>query len=105
MGRPASMTTTDRATPARSVSPREGSPPWTPTATSPRPPARRPKPPTSDRNGSARVDDNNGQGYTGQECVTKGGIPALDANGNFAPTASQAAKAPDFRSEWVGPRR
>jgi arylsulfatase A-like enzyme len=46
--------------------------------------------------GSARVDDNNGQGYTGQECVTKGGIPALDANGNFAPTASQAAKAPDF---------
>jgi arylsulfatase A-like enzyme len=46
--------------------------------------------------GSARLDDNNGQGYTGQECVTKGGIPALDANGNFAQTASQAAKAPDF---------
>jgi len=46
--------------------------------------------------GSARIDDNNGQGYTGQECVTRGGIPALDANGNFAQTASQAAKAPDF---------
>ena len=46
--------------------------------------------------GTARVDDNNGQGYTGQECVAKGGIPALDTNGNFAQTASQAAHAPDF---------
>jgi hypothetical protein len=46
--------------------------------------------------GQVRVDDNNGQGYTGQECVAKGGIPALDVNGNFARTASQAAKAPDF---------
>jgi len=46
--------------------------------------------------GQVRVDDNNGQGYTGQECVAKGGIPALDANGNFAQTASQAAHAPDF---------
>jgi arylsulfatase A-like enzyme len=46
--------------------------------------------------GQVRVDDNHGQGYTGQECVAKGAIPALDANGNFAPTASQAVHTPDF---------
>jgi arylsulfatase A-like enzyme len=46
--------------------------------------------------GQVRVDDNTGQGYTGQECVTRGGIPALDSNGNFARTAKEAAHTPDF---------
>jgi arylsulfatase A-like enzyme len=46
--------------------------------------------------GQVRVDDNNGQGYTGQQCVAMGGVPALDAGGSFARTASQAAHAPDF---------
>jgi arylsulfatase A-like enzyme len=57
--------------------------------------------------GQVRVDDQNGQGYTGQECVTMGGIPALDANSNFARTASQAAHAPDFtvlNGYYVWPR-
>jgi arylsulfatase A-like enzyme len=46
--------------------------------------------------GQIRCDGNQGQGYTGQECVAKGGIPALDANGNFARTCSQAVHTPDF---------
>ncbi|MBN9693470.1 MAG: sulfatase-like hydrolase/transferase [Verrucomicrobia bacterium] len=35
-------------------------------------------------------DDNNGQGYTGKDVVTRGGIPALDALGNFAATCTAA---------------
>jgi arylsulfatase A-like enzyme len=41
-------------------------------------------------------DDNNGAGYTGQQCVQAGGIPALDAKGNFATNCSVAAMVPDF---------
>ena len=41
-------------------------------------------------------DDNNGAGYTGQEIVQTGGIPALDASGNFATSCSVAAITPDF---------
>ena len=45
----------------------------------------------------ARCDDNRGAGYTGQQGVALGGIPALDAQGNFAPTCREAAGAgPDF---------
>ena len=41
-------------------------------------------------------DDNKGLGYTGQECVEMGGIPALTATGGFAQTRADAAKKPDF---------
>jgi arylsulfatase A-like enzyme len=41
-------------------------------------------------------DDNNGAGYTGQEIVQSGGIPALDASGNFATNCSMATIIPDF---------
>ena len=33
----------------------------------------------------ARCDDNQGTGYTGREGVALGGIPALDAQGDFSP--------------------
>jgi arylsulfatase A-like enzyme len=59
------------------------------------------------KNGQIYCDDNNGAGYTGQECVTLGGIPALDVNGNFAPTVKDAAKVPDFtlfNAYYVWPR-
>lgn len=41
-------------------------------------------------------DNNNGAGYTGQEIVQAGGIPALDASGNFATNISVATITPDF---------
>lgn len=41
-------------------------------------------------------DDNNGAGYTGQEIVQTGGIPALDVNGNFATSCSAATITPVF---------
>ena len=41
-------------------------------------------------------DNNNGASYTGQEIVQAGGIPALDANGNFATDCSAAAITPNF---------
>ena len=41
-------------------------------------------------------DDNNGAGYTGQEIVQAGGIPALDAGGGFATSCAEAAQVPDF---------
>jgi arylsulfatase A-like enzyme len=45
----------------------------------------------------ARCDDNRGAGYTGQQAVTLGGIPALDAAGDPAPTCREAAgTGPDF---------
>lgn len=47
--------------------------------------------------GQARCDDNQGAGYTGQQGVALGGVPALDAEGNFSPTCRQAAgTGPDF---------
>ena len=41
-------------------------------------------------------DDNNGAGYTGQECVQLGGIPALNTNGGFATNILEAAIPPVF---------
>jgi arylsulfatase A-like enzyme len=41
-------------------------------------------------------DDKSGAGYTGQEIVQAGGIPALDINGNFATNIAAAAFIPDF---------
>ena len=47
--------------------------------------------------GQVRCDDNQGAGYTGQQAVTLGGIPALDAGGDFAPTCAKAVgSGPDF---------
>src|ERR1043166_3850007 len=40
--------------------------------------------------------DNFGQGFTGLEIATLGGIAALDADGNFAATCADAAGPPDF---------
>lgn len=46
---------------------------------------------------AARCDDNQGAGYTGQQGVALGGVPALDAQGEFSPTCSQAAgSGPNF---------
>ena len=51
-------------------------------------------------NGKVRCDDNQGSGYTGQEAVALGGIPALNAAGNFAPTCGEASgSGPDFTTE------
>jgi arylsulfatase A-like enzyme len=45
----------------------------------------------------SRCDDNLSAGYTGQQAVALGGIPALDAQGNLARTCRDAASAgPDF---------
>ena len=41
-------------------------------------------------------DDNNGAGYTGQECVQLAGIPALNANGGFAANIAEATITPVF---------
>src|SRR5262249_49648336 len=41
-------------------------------------------------------DDNQGKGYTGHDCVTLGGIPALTATGGFARTCAEATTRPDF---------
>ena len=41
-------------------------------------------------------DDNHGAGYTGQECVQLGGIPALTPSGGFAPTCLEATIQPAF---------
>ncbi|MBI4468587.1 MAG: sulfatase-like hydrolase/transferase [Acidobacteria bacterium] len=50
-----------------------------------------------DSNNPARCDDIRGAGYTGQQCVSLGGIPALDLQGNFASSCKDASsKAPDF---------
>ncbi len=47
--------------------------------------------------GQAYCDDNQRAGYTGQQGVTLGGIPALDGRGNFAPTCVAASPTPpDF---------
>jgi len=45
---------------------------------------------------NAYCDDNNGAGYTGQECMQAGGIPALNANGDFATNISEATIIPVF---------
>jgi hypothetical protein len=48
-------------------------------------------------NGQVRCDNNQGAGYTGQQAVALGGIPALDASGNFASTCADAAgSGPNF---------
>lgn len=50
--------------------------------------------------GKPKCDENNGAGYTGQQAVTLGGIPALDTLGAFAPKCSAAAgSGPDFTSQ------
>lgn len=50
-----------------------------------------------DANGRVRCDDNQGAGYTGQQAVALGGISALDAQGDLAPTCGLAAgSGPDF---------
>jgi arylsulfatase A-like enzyme len=50
-----------------------------------------------DRSGRPFCDDQQGAGYTGQECAAMGGIAALDAGGDFAPTCQDAApQPPDF---------
>ena len=41
-------------------------------------------------------DDNGGAGYTGQECLQLGGIPALNANGGFATNCLAATIKPNF---------
>ncbi len=52
-----------------------------------------------DDHGDAFCDDNGGAGFTGHECVTLGGIPALDASADFAATCADAASVPDFTVE------
>jgi arylsulfatase A-like enzyme len=52
-------------------------------------------------------DDKNGAGYTGQECVLAGGIPALTSSGAFARMLSEATIEPDFskfNGYYVWPR-
>ncbi|MEO5916071.1 MAG: sulfatase-like hydrolase/transferase [Luteolibacter sp.] len=52
-------------------------------------------------------DDNRGNGYTGQQCVKLGGIPALTASGAFAKTISEATIKPNFdnyNGYYVWPR-
>jgi arylsulfatase A-like enzyme len=52
-------------------------------------------------------DDNNGAGYTGQECVQAGGIPALTSSGAFAQRISEASIQPNFskfNGYYVWPR-
>ena len=48
-------------------------------------------------NGQVRCNENAGAGYTGQQAVTLGGIPALNAAGNFAATCGDAqGSGPNF---------
>ncbi len=57
--------------------------------------------------GSVYCDDNRGSGYTGQQCVKLGGIPALTAGGAFAKTIAEATIKPDFENYngyYVWPR-
>ena len=53
---------------------------------------------------TARFDNNSGLGYSGNQCVTLGGIPALNAEGEFALEcpASAGCKAPDFNYNNMG---
>ena len=57
--------------------------------------------------GDIYCDDNNGKGYTGQQCVQLGGIPALTEGGGFAPTTAEATIQPVFNNYngyYVWPR-
>lgn len=57
--------------------------------------------------GAIYCDDNKGAGYTGQQCVKLGGIPALNASGGFAATIAEATIQPDFTNYngyYVWPR-
>ncbi len=48
-------------------------------------------------NGQVQCSDNAGSGYTGQQAVTLGGIPALNAAGNFAANCGDAqGSGPNF---------
>jgi hypothetical protein len=48
-------------------------------------------------NGKVQCNDNAGAGYTGQQAVTLGGIPALNAAGNFAANCGEAhGSGPNF---------
>jgi len=52
-------------------------------------------------------DDNHGALYSGHDCVTLGGIPALSASGAFASTCAEATIKPDFTMDngyYVWPR-
>ncbi len=52
-------------------------------------------------------DDNNGAGYTGQQCVQMRGIPALNQSGGFAATCAEATIVPSFavyNGYWAWPR-
>jgi arylsulfatase A-like enzyme len=52
--------------------------------------------------GTIRLDDNQGSGYTGKQIVALGGIPALDASGNFAAT-QQAARTSGRTVSFTNP--
>jgi hypothetical protein len=45
-----------------------------------------------------RFDNNSGQGYTGKDCVARGGVPALDQQGDFTLNCPDSAgcRQPDF---------
>lgn len=49
-----------------------------------------------DQGNQIRCDDNQGALYTGNDCVSLGGIPALTAKGRFAGTCAEATIQPDF---------
>ena len=51
-----------------------------------------------------RFDNNDGQGYSGNQCVTLGGIPALNAKGEFTLecSASAGCRVPDFNYNNMG---
>jgi Sulfatase len=51
-----------------------------------------------DQGNKPRFDNNQGQGYTGKQCATLGGIPALDGKGDLTLTCSAqaACTVPDF---------
>jgi hypothetical protein len=59
-------------------------------------------------NGQIRCNDNAGAGYTGQHAVTLGGIPALNAAGDFAANCAAAQSAPPnfatFNGYYVWPQ-
>jgi len=51
-----------------------------------------------------RFDNNQGDGYTGKQCATLGGIPALDVHGNVTLTCSaqDVCTVPDFTNYFNG---
>jgi arylsulfatase A-like enzyme len=53
-----------------------------------------------DKGNKSRFDDGGGEGYTGKQCATLGGIPALDGNGEFTLSCDAGAgcRVPDFKA-------